>query len=64
MSNPWMSVWLSAANAWVGVVRGSWAAEMRRQQTSMMNEVARQVMRFWQGSLLVPTAEKRKRGRR
>jgi hypothetical protein len=64
VSNPWMSVWLSAANAWVGVVRGFWAAEIRRQQTSVMNEMARQVTRFWQGSSVVPIAAKRKRARR
>jgi hypothetical protein len=63
LPNPWMSAWLSAANAWVGAARGFWTAEMHRQQTSMMNEMAEQAMRFWQGSW-VPPAEKRKRGRR
>ena len=63
LPNPWMSAWLSAANTWVGAARGFWTAEMHRQQASMMNEMARQVVRFWQGSL-VPPAEKRKRGRR
>jgi hypothetical protein len=64
LPNPWMSAWLSAANAWVGAARGFWTADMHRQQTSMMNEMARQVVRFWQGSSMVPPAEKRKRGRR
>jgi len=64
LPNPWMSVWFSAANAWFGAARGFWTAEMRRQQTSMMNEMTRQVVRFWEGSLVVPRAAKRKRGRR
>ena len=28
MRNPWMSLWLSAANSWAGAVRGLWAAEL------------------------------------
>jgi hypothetical protein len=42
MSNPWLSLWLSAANAWAGAVRGFWTAEMHRQQSAMMNEMMRQ----------------------
>ena len=43
MPNPWMSLWLSAANAWAGAARGFWTAEMRRQQTAMLNEMNRQI---------------------
>jgi hypothetical protein len=50
MSNPWMSLWLSAANAWAGAARGFWTAEMRRQQTAMLNEMTRQMVRFWTGA--------------
>lgn len=57
LRNPWMSAWLSAANAWAGAARGFWMAEIVRQQTAMMNEMARQVVRFWQGSWMVPPAE-------
>lgn len=28
MKNPWMSMWLSAANSWAGAARGFWTAEM------------------------------------
>ena len=49
MPNPWMSLWLSAANAWAGAARGFWTAEMRRQQTAMLNEMTRQMVRFWTG---------------
>jgi hypothetical protein len=38
MKNPWLSMWLSAANSAVGVARGFMTAEMRRQQKAMMNE--------------------------
>ncbi len=50
MANPWMSLWLSAANAWAGAARGFWTAEMRRQQTAMLNEMTRQMVRFWTGA--------------
>jgi hypothetical protein len=50
MSNPWMSLWLSAANAWAGEARGLWTAEMRRQQTALLNEISRQMVRFWTGA--------------
>ena len=37
--NPWLSLWLSAANAWVGAARGLATAEMRRQQTTLLKAV-------------------------
>ncbi len=39
--NPWMSVWLSAANTWAGAARGHWSAEVRRQQKKMLSEMAK-----------------------
>ncbi|HSK42217.1 MAG TPA: hypothetical protein VK943_20795 [Arenibaculum sp.] len=48
--NPFMSMWLSGANAWLGAGRGLWMAEMQRQQTAMMNEFTRQAIRFWTGA--------------
>ena len=39
--NPWLSLWLSAANTWAGAARGFWTAEMHRQQTAMLNEMTR-----------------------
>ncbi len=63
--NPWMSLWLSAANSWAGAARGFWSAEMQRQQTAMMNEMTRQMLRLWTGAWLVPpAAERRPRQRR
>ena len=43
--NPWMSLWLSAANTWAGAARGFWAAEMSRQQKAMLNEMTRPTVR-------------------
>jgi hypothetical protein len=40
MKNPWMSIWLSAANTWAGAARGVWTAEMHRQQGAMARQVA------------------------
>jgi hypothetical protein len=43
MKNPWMSLWLSAANKAAGTGRALWAAEARRQQASLTKEV----MKTW-----------------
>jgi hypothetical protein len=39
------------------------AAEMRRQQTAMLNEMSRQMVRFWTGAWGQPSADARKRRR-
>ncbi len=39
--NPWLSLWLSAANTWAGTARGFWTAEMHRQQKSMLTEMTK-----------------------
>jgi hypothetical protein len=39
--NPWLSLWLSAANTWAGAARGFWTAEVHRQQKAMVNEMTR-----------------------
>jgi hypothetical protein len=43
--NPWLSLWLSAANTWAGAARGFWTAEMYRQQKAMLNEMTRPAAR-------------------
>jgi hypothetical protein len=47
MRNPWMSVWLSAANIWAGAMRGLWTAELHRQQAAVANEMIRNTIHFW-----------------
>jgi hypothetical protein len=56
MTNPWMSLWLSAVNSWAGATRGFWMAEMHRQQTALMNEMVRLTMRFWASGWPAPRA--------
>ena len=56
MKNPFMSMWLSQANAWAGAMRGFWTAEMQKQQTQMMQEMTKQMMQFWGGAWKMPTA--------
>jgi hypothetical protein len=43
MKNPWMSLWLSAANKAAGTTRAIWAAEARRQQAAFTKDV----MKAW-----------------
>ncbi|HSA81638.1 MAG TPA: hypothetical protein VLE23_12530 [Geminicoccaceae bacterium] len=64
MTNPWMSLWLSAANSWAGAARAVWTAEMRRQQTAITQEMIRQAMRFWAYPLTAPSAERGPKRRR
>jgi hypothetical protein len=39
--NPFMSMWLSAANAWAGAARGAMASEMGRQQKAAIKAATR-----------------------
>jgi hypothetical protein len=41
MKNPFMSMWLSAANKAAGTARGMWLAEARRQQTAAAKEMTK-----------------------
>jgi hypothetical protein len=41
MKNPWMSMWLSAANKAAGAARGFGTAELHRQQKAVAKEAAR-----------------------
>ena len=47
MSNPWLSLWLSAMNAWAGPMRVFWTEEMQRQQAAMLDEWIQHVAQFW-----------------
>lgn len=57
MKNPWMSLWLSAANKAAGTARGLWMAEAQRQQRAFARELAR----AWS---LTPPARRRPPARR
>jgi hypothetical protein len=64
LSNPWLSLWLSAANSWAGAARGFWTAELGRQQSAMINEMIRQSLRFWAQAWALPGADPKTRRRR
>jgi hypothetical protein len=61
MKNPWMSLWLSAANQAAGVARGTWYAEAERQRQTFV----RQAMKSWEAAFKLPTgkSEPRRRSR-
>ncbi|MDR7269660.1 hypothetical protein J2X20_002289 [Pelomonas saccharophila] len=57
MSNPWlkknpfMSMWLSAANSAAGSARGQIAASAKRQSQAAITQATQDVMSFWTGAL-------------
>jgi hypothetical protein len=61
--NPWMSLWLSAANTWAGAARGFWTAELHRQQKAMVDEMTKRTMRSatTTRSSKKPTANRRRK---
>ncbi|TFZ06142.1 hypothetical protein EZ313_05725 [Ramlibacter henchirensis] len=67
MSNPWarknpfMSMWLTAANAAAGSARGHATSAARRQVAAAQAETARQILDFWTGKPKKPVARKRPR---
>jgi hypothetical protein len=61
--NPFLSMWLSGANAAVGVGRSRVTAEVHRQAASAMDEMTRQAFAFWSGGLAAPPARKRRKSR-
>ena len=64
MRNPWMSLWLSAANSCAGAARSFWIAELHRQQASMANEMIRQTIDFWTRTGMTPIAGQKPKRRR
>ena len=56
--NPFMSLWLSGANAIVGSARGCAAAHGKREVTTAMTRATQYVFDFWVSSLM-PAPKKR-----
>ncbi|SEA38208.1 hypothetical protein [Variovorax sp. YR216] len=48
--NPFMSMWLTAANQIMGTTQSLVAAEFQRQAAAMQAEFERQVVEFWTGA--------------
>ena len=70
MSNPWlkknpfMSMWLSAANAATNRARGQVAASAKRQSDAAVTQATQDVMSFWTNALTgtpKPTAKRKTR---
>ena len=65
MKNPWMSMWLSAANSVAGPIRNRMMAEFSKTQRAMLQEWQRAWMdawmSSWQGALIPVEAKPRKK---
>ena len=60
--NPFMSMWLSAANKSAGTARGIAAASAKRQIASAQADAMRQILEFWTPQ--AATVRPRKKARR
>jgi hypothetical protein len=56
--NPFMSMWLSAANTSAGMMRSAWAAEMQRQQQEFIQNWIKMSMQLWMPMLTPPRGRK------
>jgi hypothetical protein len=61
--NPFMSMWLSGANAVAGSMRGHAAAQAKRQTKSAMTNATKTVFDAWADALAPAPRAKRKRKR-
>lgn len=59
--NPWLSMWLSAANRSVGTVQGHTQAAVRRQAATAQTNAVRQIMDFWASSAGLPKSRTTRR---
>lgn len=59
--NPFLSMWLSGANAIAGSARSRITAEGRRQATTLVNRSIDETMNFWTRAWLAPPPPKRRK---
>jgi len=62
--NPFMSMWLSAANAAAGSLRGHAMGQAKRQSATMMAKATQDIVDAWTSGLTASSAPSRKRKRR
>lgn len=62
--NPFLSMWLSGANAVAGSARSRASAQAKRQATTVMNQGMKQITDFWTGALITPPARKTRKQKR
>ncbi|MEJ8848288.1 hypothetical protein [Variovorax rhizosphaerae] len=58
--NPFMSMWLSAANRAAGSAKGQATAAAKRNVATAQADVTRQVLDFWSGKGIAKAATKKK----
>ncbi|HYD99465.1 MAG TPA: hypothetical protein VEH84_08785 [Alphaproteobacteria bacterium] len=58
MKNPYLSLWLSAANTMAGPARGLWSAEMQRQQAAIVKLWIETSMRVAEALIWSPWAKR------
>jgi hypothetical protein len=61
--NPFMSMWLSGANAVIGSARSRATAETKRQANALITQGTKQMIDLWTNALTPPAKPKRKRSR-
>lgn len=59
--NPFMSMWLSGANAVASSMRGQAAAQAKRQSAAVMAEASKNMLDFWTGGMWTPPPTKKRR---
>ena len=60
--NPYMSMWLSGANAVAGSMRGQAVAQAKRQSAHAVTNATRDIFGFWTAALTAtPPAQKKRR---
>jgi hypothetical protein len=59
--NPFMSMWLSGANAVGGSARNQIRAQSARHAATMMTSGANMIASFWRNALPTPVSRPRKR---
>ena len=70
MSNPWlkknpfMSMWLSGANAAAGSLRGHAVGQAKRQAATVMSKATKDVLDAWTAGFVTPPPKTRTRKRR
>lgn len=52
--NPWLSMWMSGANAVLGSARGRATVEARRQAAAMTTSATKEMLRFWTSAMTPP----------
>ena len=62
--NPFMSMWLSGANAATGSLRGHAVGQVKRQTATAMTKATKDIFDAWTAGLTTPPSKTRTRKRR